>query len=201
MSPIDNAALLDAFWAEVAETGWRGTTIEGVAARAGIERAALRGRFRCLFDFLRLHGEIVDEGMVAGITPDPLSTPRDRIFDAVMQRIDRMQPYRVGLTRFLSEVKGDPFTALGLAALLPASMARLLDAVGIDVGGPLGALRVKGLCAVWLYTVKAWREDEGADLSATMAALDRALERAEQFGRSLRLPPGDIIAESDTSSP
>lgn len=194
MSPIDNAALLDAFWAELAEKGWRQTRLEAVAERAGIARAALRGRIRCLFDILRLHGEVVDAGMVAGLLPDAVASPRDRVFDAVMQRIDQMQPHRDGLVRFLAEVKTDPLTALGLAPLMAGSMARLLDAAGVDSTGPLGLARVKGLCAVWLYTVNAWRQDESADLSATMAALDRALERAEQFGRSLRLPVGDLLA-------
>ena len=34
--------------------------------------------------------------------------------------------------------------------------------------------------AVWLWTIRAWRSDESQDLSATMAALDAALRRAER---------------------
>lgn len=194
MSPIDNAALLDAFWAEVADAGWRATTLDGVAFRAGLPRNALRGRIRCLFDLLKLHGETIDAAVVAALVPDAAASPRDRVFDAVMQRLDLMQPHRAGITRLLSDLKSDPLTALGLAACLPASMARMLDAAGIETRGPLGVLRVKGLSAVWLYTVKAWREDDSMDLTGSMAALDRALERAEQFGRGLRLPVGDIMA-------
>jgi hypothetical protein len=41
-------------------------------------------------------------------------------------------------------------------------------------------LRAAGLLAVWGYTVQAWQKDDSPDLSATMAALDRALSRAEQ---------------------
>ena len=44
----------------------------------------------------------------------------------------------------------------------------------------VGAARVRGLVAVWLWTVRTWRNDESADLSATMAALDRALGHAER---------------------
>jgi hypothetical protein len=39
---------------------------------------------------------------------------------------------------------------------------------------------VKGLVAVWLWTMRTWRGDETEDLSATMAALDSALRRAER---------------------
>jgi hypothetical protein len=60
------------------------------------------------------------------------------------------------------------------------SMRWLLDACGEQTAGIAGALRVRGLVAVWLWTVRAWRTDESADLSTTMAALDRALGQAER---------------------
>ena len=53
-------------------------------------------------------------------------------------------------------------------------------AAGCGGTGPQGTLRAAGLLAVWGYTVQAWQRDDSADLSATMAALDRALTRAEQ---------------------
>jgi hypothetical protein len=60
----------------------------------------------------------------------------------------------------------------------------MLDGAGIDTTGARGMMRVKGMLGVWLYTVRAWREDETEDLSPTMAALDRALQRAEQLENS-----------------
>jgi ubiquinone biosynthesis protein COQ9 len=57
-------------------------------------------------------------------------------------------------------------------------MAWMLDAAGIESGGLRGALRVRGLCAIWLWTMRAWQADASPDLSATMAALDNALTRA-----------------------
>ena len=59
-------------------------------------------------------------------------------------------------------------------------MRWMLEAAGIPTRGVRGELRVKGLVAVWLWTIRAWRADDSEDLSATMAALDAALRRAEQ---------------------
>ena len=73
-------------------------------------------------------------------------------------------------------------------------MAWMLGAAGLATGGFNGLLRSKGLTAVWLYALRAWERDDSADLSGTMAALDRALERAEQVGTWLeggkRTPSG-----------
>jgi hypothetical protein len=43
--------------------------------------------------------------------------------------------------------------------------------------------------------------DPSEDLSATMAALDRALDRAEQIARTLRLPEGDLLARPAEPTP
>jgi hypothetical protein len=112
-----------------------------------------------------------------------------------------MQPHRAGIVRFLEELPRDPLTALRLAPLLPVSMAWMLEAARVDSSGPLGLARVKGLTGVWIAAARAWMNDASEDLSATMAALDRALDRAEQIARTLRLPEGDLLARPAEPTP
>ena len=64
-------------------------------------------------------------------------------------------------------------------------MRWLLEGAGIPAAGITGGLRVHGLMAVWLYACARWERDESADLSGTMAAVDRGLDRAMQAERSL----------------
>ena len=61
----------------------------------------------------------------------------------------------------------------------------MLEIANIKTTGIVGALRVKGLAAVWLATLRAWRHDESPDMAATMAALDRNLGHAERVARRL----------------
>ena len=42
-------------------------------------------------------------------------------------------------------------------------------------------MRIQGLKAVTAFALRAWMTDDSADLSKTMAALDRALNRAEKL--------------------
>ena len=80
-------------------------------------------------------------------------------------------------------------TAPAVAAIADQRMAAQL---GLD-------LMLFAFTAVWLATLRAWTRDDTADLGATMAALDRALDRAEQVARALRLEPGDTTAGPDAS--
>jgi hypothetical protein len=189
----DNARLLDAFWSEVALRGWSKVTLAGVAAAAGLGLADLRGHGG-LLGLLKLHGEEVDRSVLAGTVPGQGGSPRERVFDMLMRRFDAMQPHRAGIVRLTGDLKGDPLTALAIAPLLTRSIGWMLEGAGIDTSGALGALRVKGTVAVWLAAAKVWREDENPDLGSTMAALDKALDRAEQIARTLRLPDGDLQA-------
>lgn len=182
-----DARLVAGFWQEVAARGWHGLTMRGVAAASGVPAAEIRRRCPTPLHLLALHGRVADQAVLAGTVPGQVGTPRDRVFDVLMRRIDAMQPHRAGILRLFEDLRRDPLLALLLLAALPRSMAWMLEAAEVDAQGLAGMARTQGLTAVWLATVRAWTADESTDLGATMAALDRALDRAEQVARTLRL--------------
>ncbi len=189
MSETQDNALLAALWRVVAVHGWQGLSMRRLAAEAGLPAAALRDRFATRCELLLFHLRAMDAAVLQGTVPGQGGAPRDRIFDVLMRRIDAMQPHRAGLIRFLEEARRNPALSLTMLPPLAVSMRWMLDAAEIETEGPLRALMVPMMLGVWVATLRAWEEDEQPDLAATMAALDRALDRAEQAGRSLRLLP------------
>jgi len=188
-SDIDTR-LVAGLWQVVAERGWHGLTLRAVSEASGVGLGAIRHRCPGPLDLLKLHGEVTDRAVLAGAipgAPPDSNTPRDRVFDVLMRRIDAMQPHRAGLLRFFEDLKRDPLLALAVITHLPRSIAWMLEAAGVPTSGLPGLARIQGTTAVWLAVVRAWAEDETADLGPTMAALDRALDRAEQVARSIRL--------------
>ena len=113
---------------------------------------------------------------MAGSQTEPM--PRDRLFDMLMARFDALQQHRAGVLSMMVALRTDPGTAALLYAGTLRSMRWLLDAAAIPVSGLLGALRVQGLLVLWLYALRAWEQDDSPDLTATMAAVDRGLDRA-----------------------
>jgi AcrR family transcriptional regulator len=193
MHDIDSR-LVTGLWQVVAERGWPGLSMRRVAAASGVAPAEIRRRCPTPCHLLALHGRVMDQLVLEGTAPgDALdtNTPRDRVFDVLMRRIDALQPHRAGILRLLDDLRRDPLLGLVLLASLPRSMAWMLEAAGLGAGGLAGLARAKGLTAVWLATLRAWVDDESVDLGPTMAALDRALDRAEQVARMLRLDPGE----------
>jgi ubiquinone biosynthesis protein COQ9 len=166
--------------------GWRGTTLEKVAAEAGTTLAALRARFEDRAAILDRFLAVVDAAVLAGTVPaSEAETPKDRLFDVLMRRFDALQPHRAGVLACWRGLRSDPVALACRAPAALTSMRWMLEGAGIPATGPLGMLRAKGLLVVWMSVFRAWEGDETADLAPTMAALDKALTRAESLAETL----------------
>ncbi len=178
-----DSALLRMAMTQAEALGWSRVTVADAAREAGLPLDRARVRFptrACILDKLGLLADqaaLVDEGSTG--------TTREKLFDILMRRFDVLQQYRGGVRTVLRGLPFDPALALLLAARTQASMVWMAQAAGLDTNGVAGALRVGGLVGVWLQAVRVWDKDESPDLSGTMVALDRALDRAASIGRFL----------------
>jgi hypothetical protein len=172
-------ALVGAAFRLAGERGWRRVSVVEAARRGDLPLDRARARFPARPMLLLRFGRIADQAALALAVSE--GAQRDRLFDMLMRRIDVLQAHREGVLALLRGLPADPCLAAMLTAASLRSMAWMLEGAGISARGPLGMVRSKGLLAVWLVTVRAWRGDDSADLSATMAALDKALRRAEQI--------------------
>jgi hypothetical protein len=179
---MDNAefdrALIASAFVLIADRGWSRLSIADAARQADLPLDRARARFPGRAMVLARFGRLADQAALA-LAPSE-GAPRDRLFDMLMRRIDVLQSHRAGVLALLRGLPAKPLLTLMLTAASERSMGWMLQAAGVSATGPLGHLRAKGLLAVWLWTLRAWRGDESVDLAATMAALDTALARAER---------------------
>lgn len=200
-----DSALIAAAFQVAADQGWRSASIAAAARAAGLSLPRARERFPSRAALLVRFGRRADQAALQEASAD--GPPRDRLFDLLMRRIDALQTHRAGVLALLRALPAEPPTALLLALATRRSMRWMLEAAGIPASGISGELRVRGLVAVWLWTVRAWRGDETEDLSATMAALDVALRRAGQAAEALGWrgraaePPAEPPAEPEGQAP
>ena len=181
-------AMITAVFQRAALVGWRETTLAAAARDAALDLPRVRMRFPGKTAVLLRFGVVADQAMLAGAPSEGL--PRERLFDLLMLRFDQLQQHRDGMLALMQALRTDPATTLLLYGATLRSMRWALDAAEVPTDGPLGALRVHGLAAVWAYAMRAWQMDEGsADLPATMAAVDRGLDRAMQAEGMLNREP------------
>ena len=106
-------------------------------------------------------------------------SPKERLFDVLMRRLDAMAPYKLGLESVGEWVRSDAFAAAALNQVALNAMRFMCAAAGIDVEGPGGTLKLQGLVVAWGRVLSIWFDDNDPGLARTMAALDRELARGE----------------------
>jgi AcrR family transcriptional regulator len=200
-TPAPDAPLFEGLFRVIAARGWRGVTLPRLAEASGIPAAELAGRFPSRLGLLRAFGEHVTDQVQLGTVPGQGGTPRDRLFDVLMRGLDALAPYKAGMKRLMAEAYTDGVLAGAMVPVFQQSMERMLDTAELDSTGLKGRLRAAGLGLVWIRAVDAWSRDTSEELGPTMAALDRALERAEQAARSFGLVGGDLALPPDAATP
>ena len=175
-------AVVKAVFDQAALRGWRDVSLVEAGQEAGLDLGRMRARFPGRDAVLLRFGAQADAAALASI---PAGSPRERLFDALMNRFEALQKHRDGVRALLAAVPSDPATAMLLYASTLRSMKWLLEVAGVPAGGITGQLRIHGLMALWLYVLRTWERDDSLDLTSTMAAVDRGLDRAMQAEHSL----------------
>lgn len=178
-------ALVNAFLVLLAERPYGSFDMAEVAQRAGLALAEARSAFADLPDLLAGFSRLIDRQVLAegGPESDDFAGegPHERLFEVLMRRLDALEPHRAAIRSLLSSARRDPLLALHLLRNAERSQRWMLAAAGIDGAGLRGAVKAKGLAALFGRVVETWLDDEDPGLSRTMAKLDEDLRRGEKM--------------------
>ncbi|WP_366552922.1 TetR family transcriptional regulator [Aquibaculum sediminis] len=176
--------IIDATLQLAAERPWSEVRLPDIAAASELPLRQIYEEFGSRSEILaafsrRIDAEVLGEDdMSAEIAEE---SPRDQLFEVLMRRFEAMQPHRAALSSILACYSCQPTDSLSALPQLGRSMAWMLTAAGISPEGWRGILRIKGVSAIWLATLRVWLKDDSEDMAKTMAALDRNLRRAEDL--------------------
>jgi AcrR family transcriptional regulator len=182
-----------------------------IAKEAGVSLAQLRAMFGSRLAILAAHVKEVDRQVLAGGDADIREeSPRERLFDVLMRRIELLEPHKVAVRSLIRSCRRDPGLALALNGLAVRSQQWMLAAAEVDAAGSRGIVRAQGLALLFASVLRIWVHDDDPGHARTMAALDRALAREQRIydflnnlcripkciGRVRRSRPGDTDEET-----
>ena len=161
-----------------AERPWEEIAISDVASRAQVSLSEFRDAFPSKGAVLAGFSRMIDRKVLEGTTDDlAAESPRDRLFDVLMRRLDAMAPYKEGLRGVSQWARRDPLSAVALNGVALNSMRFMMEAAGLDSEGPLGNVKLQGLVLAWTRVLETWLDDDDPAMDRTMAALDEQLAR------------------------
>ena len=184
--------VVDAALKLAADNAWRSISLGDIARATRISLATLQENFNSKTAIVVAIMARTNAAVLSGVDSSAESEPaHDRLLDAIMRRLDALQPHKPAICSILRDMPSDP---AGLFCLAPGffnSMAWTLEAAGIGSAGLGGRLRVKGLGVIYLGALCVWSRDESSDQGRTLAFLDRRLRQAERLVKWM--PDGDYF--------
>ncbi len=178
----DREKIIAAFLTLLAETSIERISLADIASGAGVTLAQMRGEFGSPLAILAAYLKDIDRAVLAEDFSDmEEEPPRERLFDVLMRRLEKLAPHRQAVRSLMRSVRGNAPLALALNRLAVRSQQWMLAAAGISAPGPRGALRAQGLAMLFSSVLRTWVRDDDPGLARTMAALDRALARGQRF--------------------
>lgn len=156
-----------------ADQPWNQVSLRDIALKAEVSLAELYGRADSKAAVIGHLSRRFDRAALA-TAADAQAEVHDRLFDAVMARIEAMEPHRAALVA-IARAEGP----LPVARRLPRTARALLEAAGVEAS----PVRLAAMTAVWTRVLQVWRDDEGA-LNRTMAEIDKRLKSMrDRLGR------------------
>ena len=161
-----------------AKRDWGLVTLADIARGAGITLADLSAMFESREDIVATYSRMIDREVLDSY-PDgvPGNEDKDQLFEVLMERFDRLNDDRAALSSIIRASCADPKQIIVTLPGIARSMNWTLEACGIDTNGWKGAARVLALSGIFMWCLRTWKDDDSQDMSKTMAALDRGLDR------------------------
>lgn len=161
---------------------WSHVTLADIAEESGLTLAELYSFARDKTDILVAYGRQLDQKVLKNIGTMSKDLPeKDRLFDVLMERFELLNDDRMALLSILNSLKEEPHDALISLPHIKHSMHWMLQAANVKTTGMRGIGKLCAITFVYLYTLRCWKKDTSADLSKTMATLDKALTRLLKF--------------------
>ncbi len=173
--------IVDALMELASERRFEEISLRDICKTAGVSLADFRDSFPSKGAVLAGFSRRIDRAVLAAESDEPADeSPRERLFDVLMRRLDAMAPYREGLREISAWLRREPTAALAMNQVVMSSMRFMLEAAGIEAEGATGIIKLQGLALAWSRVIQVWLDDGDPALSKTMAELDRALTRGER---------------------
>ena len=175
---------------KIESDSWQSIDLESLSQECDLDVLNVTGRIRNKVDLLVAFSAFIDttvnQSIDADLKDDQIPV-RERLLEALLIRFEALAPYKAGVIKLMKTFLHNPsFVVIGSKSL-KLSMEATLAAVGLEAKGIQGAIRVKGMCMIFMSGVCTWSKDNSEDLSATTRILDERLKQTENIISNLGL--------------
>ena len=169
------------------DIGWEEFSIEKLSTREKIPLNELKVYFKCKYSIVDKFSKMIDANIESKLRIQDFndSSKKDILFELIMMRFDEMEDFKDSLVKVLDASKNKPLLISIITKNVFNSMDFFLELSNSYNNYAFDVLKKNFLFLIYSITFKTWLSDNTADLSKTMAELDRLLSTAENFQKKV----------------
>ena len=171
----------------IEKKGWKYFSLESLATANKSDLATIKYYFRNKSQFLESFSEMIDDKVLASVDIEEFNknSIKDNLFELIMLRFENLNNYKTGLKNILSELKKSPVELKKIMKKILDSMDLFLEVANVKKNYLTDFIKVNIIFLIYSYVFNVWLDDQSAEMSKTMAELDKWLSRAEFYSKKI----------------
>ena len=169
----------------IEEIGWENFSLEKLARKELIKTEDLNLFFSDKNQLIECFSEMIDEQVIKEIDLAEFNqnSVKDNIFELIMLRFEKLDPYKKSLTILLKELKYKPRVLNKITKKIFNSLDLFLEISNAKSNYVFDFFKLNIMFIIYGYTFKIWLEDDTKDMAKTMAEVDKWLSEAEIYAK------------------
>ena len=171
----------------IEEMGWNNFSLEKLAKKESIKIEDLNFFFKDETELIENFSEMIDEQVIKEVDLNEFNqnSVKDNIFELIMVRFEKLDPYKKSLDILLKELKYKPKILNKLTKKIFNSLDLFLEISNAKSNYVFDFLKLNIMFIIYGYTFKIWLQDDSEDMSKTMAEVDKWLSEAEGYANKV----------------
>jgi len=173
----------------IEKEGWNSFSFNKLSKSLNAELNLVKNLLKSKKQLLIIFSEYIDEEVMKNVDINDLkdNSVRDNLFELLMLRFEKLQPFKTSLRILLNDLKSKPGDLKKIYKKIINSLDFYMEISNSKKNFIFDLIKLNSIFLIYSLTFKTWINDESKDMSITMAELDKWLSKAEHYSEKISL--------------
>ena len=173
----------------IEKEGWNSFSFNKLSKSLNAELNLVKNLLKSKKQLLIIFSEYIDEEVMKNVDINDLkdNSVRDNLFELLMLRFEKLQPFKTSLRILLNDLKSKPGDLKKIYKKIINSLDFYMEISNSKKNFISDLIKLNSIFLIYSLTFKTWINDESKDMSITMAELDKWLSKAEHYSEKISL--------------
>ena len=169
----------------IEKIGWTNFELKNLHQEKSLENIRIEKFFKNKSKIIIDYSSMIDEEVIKSIDFSELSDTdvKDNLFEFMMTRFEKLNPYKKSLKIILNDLKFDPKSLKELSKKIFNSMDFYMEASNAKNLIFFDFVKSNVFFLIYSYVFQIWLKDNSKDMTKTMQETDKLLTIAEKYSK------------------